>query len=255
VRRTLALALLLGATAHADTDPSKVGKSVFILFAQNDTGGMAMRCTATAFESAGATTRFLTAAHCVTREAQGALGKLAVSKDPLFLSDDSTTGEKVFIRATVETAGREDEGYDFAILSASTGGGVHLTALGDEKLEKNGTRILNIAAPGGLGKVYFSGHVALLRIDRPLMDEGSHIDWAGFMLVQLPAAGGSSGSAVVSEDTGKIIGLVIGSAKGLTTVLPISRVQTQEKKFLLRLNGKDVWPATAAGAESKETKP
>lgn len=250
----LALLTVLSTAAAAATDPSKVGESVYILFSQNETGGMEMRCTATAFEANGNLVRFITAAHCVTHENPNLPGKLAIQRAALFLSADRSTGEQTFIRATIDTVGRPDEGYDFAILTADMkGANIALTPTGDEKQEKNGTKILNIAAPGGLGKVYFNGHVALLKIDRPLIDESSHINWEGFMLVQLPSAGGSSGSAVVSVETGKIIGLVVGTIRGLTTVLPISRTTTQEKKFLLRLNGKDVWPSTATGAESQDT--
>jgi S1-C subfamily serine protease len=244
----LVLSVFASSAAARAADPSKVGESVFIVYEQNYSGGMEMRCTATAFEGAGKVVKFLTAAHCVTQEVSGSQGKLVVTKSPVFLSDDRASAQKSFVKATIETVGRPDEGYDFAILAADVGDlRVLLTPLGDERQEKNGTEVLNIAAPGGLGKVYFSGHVALLKVDRPLIDESSHINWEGFMLCQLPAAGGSSGSAIISVESGKIIGLVIGSYRNMTLALPASRLESPARKNLLRQDGKDITAAEAAG--------
>ncbi len=206
--------------------------SVVLLYSQGEDGGMAMHCTATAYEHSGKAYKFLTAAHCVTKNSTTP-GKLELRREPMFVSPDDSSSEKSFSRATIEKVGRAEEGYDFALLTAELPNEIPVTPLGDETKEQGGVEVVNVAAPLGLGRVLFHGYVSLLKIDRPLYDEDEHINWQGSMLVQLPAEGGSSGSAVVSKDTGKVIAIVVGTMKKLTIAIPISRVGTTEQKFLL----------------------
>lgn len=185
-----------------------------------------MLCTATAFER-GEVTRFLTAAHCITVD-DSEPGKKKVTEMPLFLSkDDKDTKE--YIRATVVEVGRKEKGYDYAILSAPLN--LPTIPFGNEKEEANHVEVYNVAAPAGLGLVSFRGNVALKYIDRPLIHE--EINWRESMLVTVPAAGGSSGSAIVSKDTGKIIGILVGHWNSLIIAIPISRVKGRPDDMVL----------------------
>lgn len=220
-------AALLLALASASASPN-VEDSVAILYGQNTSGGMEMICTATAFERQGELTRFLTAAHCVTEPSSEVGVKLKVTETPLFLSKDDKDTKK-YIRANVVEVGREEKGYDYAIVSAKMG--LPLTPLGDERTEASHVEVINVAAPAGLGLVSFQGQVALKYIDRPLIE--NEINWRESMLVTVPAEGGSSGSAIVSRDTGKIIGILVGRWRSLVIGIPASRVKSRASDMVL----------------------
>jgi hypothetical protein len=201
--------------------------SVAILYAQTDTGGMDMRCTATAFTENGKTA-YLTAAHCVTAEDPENKGKLKVTEDPLFLSTDKLD-TKDYVRAKVVRVGKQEKGYDFAILSSSLE--LPPLTLGDEREEADHVGFTNVAAPRGIGKATFYGRVALRFIDRPLIQDS--INWAGATLVDVSIDGGSSGSALVSNDTGKIFAIVVGIYGNLKIAVPASRIAKTPPEMLL----------------------
>src|ERR1017187_5164019 len=82
VKTPIATVVLSLASVFAPAaDVSKVSDSVAMLYGQSASGGMAMRCTATAFEKVGAITRFLTAAHCVS-EVDEKTGREKLVVDP-----------------------------------------------------------------------------------------------------------------------------------------------------------------------------
>lgn len=228
----LAAAALL-ALSTASSSPN-IEKSVAILFKQDMQGGMTMNCTATAFDKIKDKTLFLTAAHCVTNEDEN--HKMKVAEEPLFLSTDDLNS-KTYVRADILEVGVRERGYDYAILAAPLD--LPRLALGDERTEREHVGLLNVAAPRGIGKVLSFGHVALRFIDRPLIEETSKVNWSGSMLVSVSEVeGGSSGSAIVSEDTGKIIGVLVGHYASLVIAVPISRVSTTNKKNILFQAGK-----------------
>lgn len=223
------IAETLLALTVASASPN-VEKSVAILYAQDANGGMSMRCTATAILRDGADTIYLTAAHCVSTD-DADTRKQKVTEEPLFLSADDRDA-KAYVRATIREVGVEKRGYDYAFLASPLA--LPVIPLGDERTEADHVRILNVAAPSGIGKVYSFGHVALRFIDRPLITEESHINWAGAMLVHVDnVAGGSSGSAIVSQDTGHVIGILVGTHGNLTIAIPASRLATTDKENIL----------------------
>jgi hypothetical protein len=225
-----ALAALLLLIPSASASPA-IDKSVALLYRQTDTGGMEMICTATAFERIAGKTMYLTAAHCVTEDEPSAIGKSRVVDAPLFLSTDDRDA-KDYVRASVIEVGVKEKGYDYAVLSSALD--LPRLLIGDERLERDYVRIRCVGAPAGVGKVMGFGHVALRHIDRPLKFDEQKINWAGAALVSVDdVEGGSSGSAIVSEDTGKIIGILVGTYKSMVIAVPASRVATQEKANIL----------------------
>ena len=222
------VAFLLLALPPASASPS-IDKSVALLYRQTDTGGMEMICTATAFEKLKELTLFLTAAHCVTEDEQD--GKSRVVDVPLFLSMDERDS-KDYVRASIVEVGVKERGYDYAVLSAALD--LPRIPIGDERLERDNVKIRCVGAPAGIGKVTGFGHVALRFIDRPLRFDEQKINWAGAALVSVDdVEGGSSGSAIVSEDTGKIIGILVGHYKSMVIAVPASRVATTDKANVL----------------------
>ena len=228
--RALVLALVIACTStlSAQTPAPKIIDSVAILYAQAPDGGMQMRCTATAFDTSGNDTLFLSAAHCVTAIGLGGLDY--VPDTPLFLSVDDLNN-KSYVRARVVEVGQRQQGYDYLILAAPLT--VPLIPLGDEKEERGSIPVTNVAAPAGIGKVSFFGNVALDYIDRPLVQEEDKINWGGAMLVSVPAEGGSSGSAIVSTQSGKIVGVLVGHYRSLVIAVPVSRVKSPPKEKVL----------------------
>jgi hypothetical protein len=216
-------AVVLLALANASAAPT-IKNSVGILYHQAEDGGMVMVCTVTKTERG-----WLTAAHCVTEVGADTKDRVRVEV-PWFISMDERDA-KSYVRAELKEVGRREKGYDYALLDAQ------ITApelpLGDETKERDSAPVINVAAPAGIGRVAFFGNIALRFIDRPLLDEETKINWAGGMLIQVPVEGGSSGSAIVSADTGKIIGIMVGHVRSLSIALPISRAKNPPKEYIL----------------------
>ena len=69
----------------------------------------------------------------------------------------------------------------------------------------------------------FHGSITSLNLDRPVVDNRG-INWKGALLLDIPAGGGSSGSALVSQKNENIIGFLVGTIGGANIVgIPVSR--------------------------------
>jgi S1-C subfamily serine protease len=213
--------------ANVQSVASTLPASVMLLYSQANDGSMDFRCTATAFESPNPNIKpragrrfFLSASHCVTERTEHGTRP---SKGPFFLSDD-VAGEKRFVEAELIFAGSEADGYDLLILEAkSSAPALHLA---DERSYSAGTQVLNVASPAGLGKTLLSGTIAILSVDRPLIVRQENINWRGSLVLNLAVIGGSSGSAVVTQDSGRIIGVIVGYMEGapICIAVPASRL-------------------------------
>jgi hypothetical protein len=221
----LALTLFASAT-HAQTPTAhkqfvqQVYNSVALLYGQDESGGMKMRCTTTAYEQLADKSgyRFVTASHCVS----GKTDKEQKAQKYYVTTDE--TDAKVFLSATLIEAGDKTVGDDFAIFEVKTAIVFSVTPVGDESSLILGDRVIDVASPLGLGKQYFEGYISSLKLDRPPLDAGE-VQWSNVMLVEIGAAGGSSGSAIVSEDQHAIVGFLVGKTD--TTIgaicIPVSK--------------------------------
>jgi len=182
--------------------------SVVLLYGQNESGGMGMRCTATAFEQLSDKSgyRFVSAAHCV----EGKTDKEQKAQK-YYISTD-TVGEKTFMLATLVEAGDKSAGDDFSVFEVKTKKTFVVTPIGKSAGLEVGDRVINVASPYGLGKQYFEGYVSNTKLDRPPLDAGE-VQWTDVMLVEVGSAGGSSGSAIVSEDQHAIVGFLVGGTQ------------------------------------------
>lgn len=229
----LAASLICGGVRAADRQETKqefvkrVYSSVVLLYAQDEQGGMKMRCTATAYrrkdEKDGTKkTRFVSAAHCVegdTDEEQ--------SKQRFFITLDAE-GTKTFLPAILVKAGDKKKGDDFSIFEVE-GDKFPVIPVGDNKSLTVGDQVVDVSSPFGLGKIYFEGYIGSLRIDRPPI-EGGDIEWNNIMIVEIGAGPGSSGSAVVSVDQKAIIGFLVGAFNGNVGVItmPVDKFKAFE---------------------------
>lgn len=231
----LAVLLLLStapcAWAGQDKDQAyteQVKQATALLYSQDDSGGLSMRCTVTAFKKDGDTYHFVTAAHCVGEDDE-AKEKVAKYATTAFYITFDESDAKTFYRAKVDHVGYQHRGDDFAIFLVKSKAEWPIVPIGDEKKEAEGNPVINVASPLGLGKQVFRGAISKLELDRQVVQ--GDINWSGVVLLQMPGTnGGSSGSAVISETQHAIVAFLVGTI-GNTTIaaIPASRFTAFEK--------------------------
>jgi hypothetical protein len=81
----------------------------------------------------------------------------------------------------------------------------------------------------GLGKQVLMGNIASVFLDRPIVQ--GDINWKGSMTLALTGVnGGSSGSAIVSDDQKAIVAILVGTIGETTiTAIPISKFKAVRK--------------------------
>jgi len=215
------------AQAQSASFPQQVSDSVVLLYQQDESGGMQMLCTATAYRKMekGAGYRFASASHCVEgkTETEQKAAKYFVTLD--------TNGAKTFIPASLVESGDKMKGDDFSIFLVKSDKEIPIVPLGDEKKLSLGSPVINIAAPLGLGKQFFQGYISEMKIDRPPLNAGD-VNWHDAMLINIGGGPGSSGSSVVSTDQHAIIGFLVGSTNANigVIVIPVSQFKDFETK-------------------------
>ena len=191
-----------------------------LLYAQDQQGGMAMRCTATAIDKDDAGYTFVTAAHCGAIDDTS--NKTVSPERTFFYITPDQKDDKVFYKADPIGAGYRHKGDDFMLFKVKTDRQFPIVKLGEDP--KALEAIVNIASPLGLGKQVFLGVVSNPGLDRPLVD--GDINWTNAIALQLFGTdGGSSGSAAVCLDQRAICAFVVGAVDSTTiTAMPVSRL-------------------------------
>lgn len=243
VLASLLIAALLSIAAPTEARDKKlteqVKSAVAILYSQDGSGGMRMHCTVTAFErlmredpSTKINTvvgyRFATAAHCIGKDDTTKEKSADTKQTPFFITFDES-GTKRFWPAKPIFVGYQSRGEDVAEFEVVTNELWDTIPLGDEKKSKDGDEILNISVPMGLGKQVLMGNIASVYLDRPIVQ--GDINWKGSMTLALTGVnGGSSGSAVVSDEQKAIVAILVGTIGETTiTAIPISRFKAVRK--------------------------
>lgn len=213
----------------------RVKASVAILYSQDSSGGLNMHCTVTAVEQLTKESvvddkktkvitgyHFITAAHCIGPDDTSKERAADTKTTPFFITYDQTA-VKTFHAAHPVFVGYQSRGEDFAMFRVNTSEDWATTPLGDEKKASDGDEIINVSAPLGLGKQVLVGSISSVFLDRPLIQ--GDINWTGTITLSLPGVnGGSSGSAIVSEEQKAIVGFLVGTVGGETIVaIPVSR--------------------------------
>lgn len=202
---------------------TSVYNSVALLYRQDESGGMHMTCTATAYRKTDKGYRFVSASHCVEGDTE------REEKDIKFYIANDAAGAKNFIPAKLIEAGDRKVGDDFSIFEVETSDIFQVTPLGDNSTIKMGSEVIDVAAPLGLGKQFFQGYVTEPLVDRPPLDADS-VQWSSIMLVMIGSGPGSSGSAIVSVDQRAIVGFLVGgfNANIGAIVVPVSKFKAFE---------------------------
>jgi S1-C subfamily serine protease len=218
----------------------RIKQATALLYSQDESGGLRMHCTATAFEKTEDVYQFVTAAHCIGED-DPEKEKVAAFHNTSFYITFDESGIKTFHRAKVHSVGYQHRGDDFAVFEVESDEKWPTTPIGDEQLEEEGNEVLNVASPLGLGLQVFHGSISKLKLDRPVVQ--GDINWKDSMLLQMPGTdGGSSGSSIISPKQEAIIAFLVGTIGNTTiTAIPVSRFKT----FLqMTLDGKYRWART-----------
>jgi S1-C subfamily serine protease len=222
-----AVTVSIAPASTAATEPlaSRVYKAVTLLYSQDESGGMHMHCTATAYKKTDKGYRFVTASHCVPGETE------EEQKDIKYFITADAEGEKTYIKASLVAASDKTSGEDFAIFQVDTQAVFSVIPLGDNTKLHLGSPVIDVAGPLGLGKQFFQGYVSNLKLDRPKLDAGE-IQWKDVMLVMIGSGPGSSGSSIVSEDQKAIVGFLVGGfyANIGAICVPVEDFKTFETK-------------------------
>lgn len=215
----------------ADHDPVLVNQAkgaVALLYSQDESGGMKMHCTATAYKKVEGGYRFVSAAHCFGTDNVEKEKSAPTTNVPYFITFDESKSIKKFYPAEVVFVGFQHRGEDFATLDVKTDESWSTIPLGDEKKEQEGDSFINVASPLGLGKQVMYGTISNMFLDRPVVE--GDINWKGTLVLQITGVnGGSSGSALISDKQKAIVGFLVGQIGGSTIIgIPVSRFKAVE---------------------------
>lgn len=184
-----ALVLLLSSPVRAAQDSliKKFIEATAILYSQDNESNLHFACTATAFQKTDVGYLMLTAGHCIDKDANA------------YFVSWQENADMPFIRAQVLF--RSDTS-DLAVLGVVTTLDIPSLPIGDEKLLSEGDTVYNVACPTALSKQFFRGSVTSTTLAARESDGPT-------LGLELPAAPGSSGSAVVDPSQGAIVGVLI----------------------------------------------
>lgn len=198
---------LLTAAVHADGGSSErqsiinlfktVTPAVGALYAQEEKGDMIFLCSATAVARQDGQTVVLTAHHCLRKGVAYLINfgdnryrALTVWKIPHY-EVDATKYPRRYNEPKTDMALFLLDGEDVPIID-----------MAPQETITAGMKIAMVGFPLGVAKITYEGIVAG-KFDRP----GS--DLSGYTLLQVFGAPGSSGSAVLSVASGKVLGVMV----------------------------------------------
>ena len=234
------LLLLLCCRIHAQQVPidrdyvKTLYAATGLLYGQDESGTMKMRCTVTAIDQDAKGFTFVTAAHCACND-DDQRHTVSPEKTYFFITADESVS-KDFMRATPVGCGYRHKGDDFALFHVDTDKKFPIVPIGKDPQVLD--QVVNVASPLGLGKQVMLGNISSNILNRPVISED--INWEGVLLLQMFGVdGGSSGSSLVCVDQKAICGFIVGSVdKSSMTAMPVSRFV----KFREQLNaGKYHW--------------
>lgn len=196
----------------------KVYDATMALFAQSPSHSPDYRflCTVTAFRRVEGGYLLIGAGHCTSANPD-----LPTDLNYAVAPDFSTTGHKIQLIKSVM-----DEPLDYAVYFYPTNDVISVIELGNESKSKIGEKTVDVNFSLGAAKIVSEGKIA-----SKIAKKGEAKD---FFLDTMMASHGASGSAVVSEKSHKIIGLLIAGWDGATMPSicePITRVEAELAKL------------------------
>ncbi len=187
---------------------ASLSKSVGALYALESGGNMRFLCSATAVGKHEKATIILTAYHCV----QKGVSYLITFGDNQFHPLSVWQIPHYEISKGKSPRAYNEPETDMALFLMENGD-MPLAKMDDGKTQITGSKLAMVGYPLGVAKISYEGIVAG-HLNRP------GADLHGYVLMQIFGAPGSSGSAVVSAKTGKVVGVLV-AAKGDRAGLPV----------------------------------
>ena len=230
--------MLVSFPAHAQTERqvlietfARLAQSVGALYSLEDDGDLSFLCSATAVGKEGQATVILTAYHCVRKGVSYLINfgdnrfhSLRVWKIPHY-ELDKTKYPRAYNEPKTDMALFLMDGVTVPIVP--TAEGAALTP---------GAKLAMVGFPLGLAKVRYEGIVSGY-LDRPGSDDYN------YLLLQIFGAPGSSGSAVVSVDSGKIIGVLVSGKQGRAGLPVIFATPIDYQRYLMAVPTGETSPA------------
>ena len=228
MKRLLACLLLLVSPVLAQEKPKGFHRKVFdatlALYAHDAEGG-GYDCTLTAFRKVAGGYFLITAGHCTTANPQ-------IPKDAIFSvasEIDGTLEPLVLVHAELNVP------LDYAVFFYKTTRRIPVIPFGDQRKERIGNKTVNVNFSLGITKEVSMGVIQSQLIATKEVSLGPlhSMKVQGLFLDSEFASHGASGSAIVSEKTHKIIGLLVSGMDGLTMppfIEPITLIEADLAK-------------------------
>lgn len=205
---------------------AKISPSVAALYKQDVNGSLQFSCSATAVEKQAKRVLLLTALHCVDKDVS-----YMVSFDgKQFYSARVWSLPKWKADPDVKK-GYGTPDVDMAFFAVEAPIDVATISMADDTAIKAGHPIVMVGFPLGVTKISYNGIISG-RLDRP----GDSMN--GYMTMQIFGSPGSSGSSVIDQETGKIIGVLVSAMQqgGLPVIFA---TPASYRRYLLELDKVD----------------
>jgi Trypsin-like peptidase domain len=205
----------------------KVWDATFAMYGHNSQGG-GYECTLTSFKKVTGGYLLITAGHCTPANKE-------VPQDAEFSIADRIDGK---LQPIQMIHGVLNVPLDYAVFFWKTGRRVPVISFGDERKERVGNKTVNMNFSLGVTKQMSGGVIQsqMITIDTFQLGPLNSMKVGGLFLDSEFATHGASGSAVVSEKTHKIIGLLVSGMDGMTMppfIEPITLIETDLAKVKL----------------------
>ena len=216
---------------------ARLSESVGALYALEEDGDLAFLCSATAVDREGEATVILTAYHCVRKGVSYLINfgdnrfhSLRVWQIPHY-ELDKVKYPRAYNEPKTDMALFLMEGANLPTIQMAEGSAL-----------TPGAKLAMVGFPLGLAKVRYEGIVSG-HLDRPGSDDFN------YLLLQIFGAPGSSGSAVVSVDSGKIIGVLVSGKQGRAGLPVIFATPIDYRRYLMPVPSGTSAPKKNAEAE------
>jgi len=230
VKHLLAVCFLLLAASPAFSQGKPTGfhrkiyDATFALYAHNSEGG-GYECTLTAWKKVSNGYLLITAGHCTTANPQ-------IPKDAEFFIAEEIDGKEEplkLVHAVLNVP------LDYGIFFWKTTRRIKVVPFGDERKERIGNQTVNVNFSLGITKEVSMGVIQsqLITTNEVSIGPLHSMKVGGMFLDSEFASHGASGSAVVSQKTHKIIGLLVSGMDGLTMppfIEPITLIEADLAK-------------------------
>ena len=196
-----------------------VYNAAFALYASSEQAGIENKfiCSAEAIKKVKDGYELLSAGHCTPANPD-------LPEDMTFAASEQMGGK---LMPVVLVKAELNDALDYSIFYMPTKNKYAVDELGNEKDAHVGDETVDVNFSFGLAKELSPGLVASKEIDAGCSDKICP-EFQGLFEVQMFGAAGASGSAVVDEETGKVIGILVAGINGRTLpvfVEPISGVE------------------------------